>query len=388
MDNNKEGKIILVGPAYPYRGGQALVESYLFKTINGLGYDALTVSYTMLYPSVFFPGTTQYDESKIIPFEHSDKIKRLINSINPFSWFRAYRFIKKEKPDAVIFVWWMPFFAPALSTIARLLKRKQSKGIQITFLVENYISHENRWFDRFLTKRTLRWADSFICQSEFIEKQICQDFKQKPIHKTTLSIYDCYNLNRYTKQTARNFLNIDSQNVILFFGLIRPYKGLDRLIETFARIIKEKPDATLLIVGECYDDIVKYQNIIKEHDLQAKTMLINKFIPNEDVEPYFKAADVVVLPYYSGTQSGILMMAYGFEVPVVTTDVGGIAELVIENKTGIVVNNNEIEHLLPAINHILDTKDVIPYAEEIRKYTHNLGYVNMGNILEKLTKKE
>ena len=381
-------KIILVGPAYPYRGGQALVESYLYKTINELGYDVLTVSYSLLYPSIFFPGTTQFDASKIIPFEHANKIKRIINSINPFSWFKAYRFIKKEKPDAVIFVWWMPFFAPALSTIARLLKRKCNKKTQITFLVENYISHENRWFDRFFTKRTLRWADSFICQSEFIEKQISQDFKQKPIHKTTLSIYDCYNLNRYTKQAAKNFLNIDSQDVILFFGLIRAYKGLDKLIETFAHIVKEKPDTTLLIVGECYDDIVKYQNLIKEHDLQEKTMLVNKFIPNEEVEPYFKAADVVVLPYYSGTQSGILMMAYGFEVPVVATNVGGIAELIIENKTGIVVNNNEIEHLLPAINQIIDTKNTVPYAEEIRKYTHNLGYVNMGNILEKITKNE
>ena len=385
MDNSK--KIILVGPAHPYRGGQALVESYLFKTINELEYDVLTVSYSLLYPSIFFPGTTQFDESKIIPFEHADKIKRLINSINPFSWFKAYRFIKKENPDAVIFVWWMPFFAPALSSIARWLKKRRNNEIQITFLVENYVSHENRRFDRFLTKKTLRWADSFICQSEFIEKQIGQDFKQKPIHRTTLSIYDCYNLNRYTKQTAKSFLNIDSQNVILFFGLIRPYKGLDRLIETFARLVKEKTDTTLLIVGECYDDIVKYQSIIKEHNVQEKTMLVNKFIPNEDVEPYFKAADVVVLPYYSGTQSGILMMAYGFEVPVVATDVGGIAELIVENKTGIVVNNNEIENLFPAINHILDTKDVIPYAEEIRKYTHNLGYVNMGKILEEITKK-
>jgi len=383
MESNKKEKIILVSPAYPYRGGQALVESYMYKTISELGYDALTVSYSLLYPSIFFPGTTQFDDSKIIPFEHTNKIKRIINSINPFSWYRAARFIKKEKPDAVIFVWWMPFFAPALSTIARLLK-KNNKKIQITFLVENYISHENRWFDRFFTKRTLRRADSFICQSEFIEKQIQQDFKQTPIHKTTLSIYDCYNLNRYTKQTAKDFLNIDTQNVILFFGLIRPYKGLDKLIETFAHIAKEKPDTTLLIVGECYDDITKYQNIIKKHDLQTKTMLVNKFIANEDVEPYFKAADVVVLPYYSGTQSGILMMAYGFEVPVVATDVGGISELIVENKTGIVVNNNEIEHLSPAINQILDTKDDFPYSEEIRKYTHNLGYVNMANILKKI----
>jgi glycosyltransferase involved in cell wall biosynthesis len=382
-----KGKIILVSPAYPYRGGQVVVESYLYKTMSNMGYDVLTVSYSLLYPSIFFPGTTQFDESKNILFEHTNKIKRIINSINPFTWIRAYRFIKKEKPNAVIFVWWMPFFGPALGTIAKLLK-KRCKQTQIAFLVENYISHENRWFDRFFTKRTLRLADSFICQSAFIEKQIRQDFQQIPVHKTTLCIYDHYNLNRYNKKTSREFLNIESQNVILFFGLIRPYKGLDKLIETFAYISKEKPDTILLIVGECYDDIEKYQNLIKQHHLEAKTMLVNKFIPNEDVEPYFKASDVVVLPYYSGTQSGILMMSYGFEVPVVVTNVGGMSELILEKKTGLVVNNNEVENLLPAINQILDTKNIISYAEEIHKYTHNLGYINMKNILEEIINKK
>lgn len=371
-------KIILVGPAYPYRGGQSLVEAYLHKTIDQLGYETSTVSYTLLYPSIFFPGTTQFDESKVIPFEHSNKIKRIINSINPFTWLKAARFLKKEKPDAVIFVWWMPFFGPALGSIARLIRKKT----KITFLVENYVSHENRWFDRFFTKKTFHWADSFICQSDYIKNQIVNDFPDKPIYKTTLSIYDCYNLNRYTKSSAKEFLNIKTENVVLFFGLIRPYKGLDKLIETFSELIKEKPDTTLLIVGENYESVEKYQQLIQKYQLEDKVIFENKFIPNEDVEPYFKASDTVVMPYYSGTQSGILMMAYGFRIPVVVTNVGGIAELVKQNETGILVENNETKNLLPAIKQILDTKAEIHYAENIDKYTHSMGYANMEQIIK------
>jgi glycosyltransferase involved in cell wall biosynthesis len=379
-------KIIIVGPAYPYRGGQALVEAYLHKTILSLGHESLTVSYSLLYPTIFFPGTTQYDTSKIIPFEHTNKIWRLINSINLFTWIKAYRFIRKEKPNAVIFVWWMPFFAPAIGTIAKRL-RKKCQSIKLAFLVENYVSHENRRFEKFFTKKTLQLAHSFICQSNYIEKQIFRDFPEKPIYKTTLSIYDCYNLNRYSKQTARSFLNIRSENVILFFGLIRPYKGLDKLINTFEQLLKSKPDTTLLIVGENYESIEKYQQLIEKYNLQSKVIIVNKFIANEDIEPYFKSTDVVVMPYYSGTQSGILMMAYGFEVPVVVTDVGGIAELVIPNETGIVVKNNEIENLMPAIIQIIDTKNHVPYSDNIRKYVHKLGYINMEHILENIINK-
>jgi glycosyltransferase involved in cell wall biosynthesis len=376
----KTKKIIIIGPAYPYRGGQALVEAYLHNTITQLGYDTLTISYTLLYPSIFFPGTTQYDHSKLIPFEHNNKIKRLLNSVNPFSWLKTYKEIKKENPDAVIFVWWMPFFGPALGYIARKIHKNLPKTKNI-FLVENYISHENRWFDKFFTKQTLKYADAFISESSYITKQITKDFSQKPTYQTTLSVYDCFDLKRYTKATSREKLNINTENVILFFGMIRPYKGLDKLIEAFSTL--KDSDATLLIVGESYENIDKYKLLIEQSGLQEKTMFINKFIDNDEIELYFKAADVVVLPYYSGTQSGILMMAYGFGIPVVATNVGGVAEL-IKNKTGIVVANNEIVNLYPAIKSILDTKNTVCYSEEIYKLTHSLGYDNLKSTFEEL----
>jgi glycosyltransferase involved in cell wall biosynthesis len=373
-------KITIISPAYPFRGGQSLVEAYLHKTITEIGYDTNTISYTLLYPSIFFPGKTQFDNSKIIPFEHKDKIKRIINSINPFSWFKAYGEIKKNRPDIVIFVWWMPFFGPALSTIAYLI-RKKLKPTKVCFLVENYISHESRWFDTFFTRLTLRWADSFICESKFIKEQINNDFPQKPIFETTLSIYDCYNMNKFNKETSREYLNINTENVILFFGLIRPYKGLNKLIESFKHLLIEKPDTTLLIVGECYEDIKKYEKMISHYGINDKIIMINHFIANEDIEPYFKASDMVAMPYYSGTQSGILMMAYAFFLPVVITDVGGISELVKNNETGIIIKDNNVENLLPAMYKILDTKNNISYSNNISSFIHNFGYTNLKNIL-------
>ena len=380
MEETKK-KIVIVGPAYPYRGGQALVEAYMYNTLSQIGYDVNTVSYSLLYPSIFFPGTTQFDESTVIPFEHTSKIKRIINSINPFTWIKAAREIKKINPDGVIIVWWMPFFGPALSTIARLIKRNSKT--KIIFLVENYISHEKRWFDSFSTKYTLKYADAFICQSKYIFEQITADFKGKPIHQTTLSIYDCYDLNKYSKQSAREFLGIKTENVILFFGLIRPYKGLDKLIVAFYELIKTQPSTTLLVVGECYEDIEKYKQLIKQLNLEKNVMLENSFIPNEKIEPYFKAADVSCLPYNSGTQSGILMMAYGFKIPVVATNVGGVAELIVDKETGVVIPDNSLNNLVNGLNEIIMNKNTIDYAGNIQKFTQGLGYSNLGTFVRK-----
>ena len=373
-------KIVIVSPAYPYRGGQALVEAYMYNTFTNLGYDCNTISYKLLYPSVFFPGTTQFDESKVIPFEHTSRIKRIINSINPFTWYKAAKEIRKIDPEIVIIVWWMPFFGPALSTIARLIKK--SKKTKVVFLVENYISHEKRWFDSLSTKLSLKYADAFICQSKYIHEQITKDFVGKPIHQTTLSIYDCYDLNRYNKKSAREFLGIKTDNVILFFGLIRAYKGLDKLIVAFKEILKTRPDTTLLIVGECYENIKKYTDLIEQMGLRDKTILINNFIPNEKIEPYFKAADLSCLPYNSGTQSGILMMAYGFKIPVVVTDVGGVAELVVNEETGIIIPDNGLDNLVRGINQILTNKQTINYSNNIQNFTKGLGYSSLGTFVQ------
>lgn len=372
-------KAIIVGPAYPYRGGQALVEAYLYNTLSTNGFDVQTISYSLLYPSIFFPGTTQFDESKFIPFEHQSKIKRLINSINPFTWFKAAKHICQANPDIIIIVWWMPFFGPALATIVKLVKK--NCNAKIVFLVENYVSHEKRWFDSFATKHTLKYADAFICQSQYIYDQISKNFTNKAIKQTTLSIYDCYDLNRYDKSTAKQFLNINTDQVILFFGLIRPYKGLDKLLYAFKKLLQYKPSTSLLIVGECYEDINKYHSIIDNLQLKDHIQMHNAFIPNENIEPYFKAADLCCLPYNSGTQSGILMMAYGFKIPVVATNTGGITELIDQHSTGIIVENNSEEILVEGLLRILNDSST-NYAANINQRNKSLGYKGLTDFLK------
>lgn len=375
-------KIVIVGPAYPYRGGQALVEAHLFDTLTQAGYECHTVSFTLLYPKIFFPGTTQFDESKKTFFSHQDKIYRIINSINPFTWFKAIKKIRSINPDNVIFVWWMPFFGPAYGTIAHFLKKRTNA--KITFLVENYISHENRWFDRFFSRVTLNYADYFIGQSDYVRSRISEVHKKK-IFKTTLSVFDCYDFNEYNKKTAREKLNINPNNkVVTFFGLIRRYKGLDKLIQSFKMIEKKHPDLTLLIVGECYEDISYYEDIIKEMGIEDKTILVNKFIANENIEPYFKASDMVVLPYNSATQSGILMMAYGLKVPVVANNVGGLPELIVEGKTGTVIPNNTPEAIAEGVDRLFQYGEKENFEENIKDINSSLGYINLKGIMEEI----
>ncbi len=375
-------KVVIVGPAYPYRGGQSLVEAHLFDTLTNLGYEVHTVSFILLYPKVFFPGTTQFDTSKKTFFSHQDKIYRIINSVNPLTWFRAAKKIKEINPDNTIFVWWMPFFGPAYATIGKLIKR--STNTKITYLVENYISHENRWFDKFSSKQTLDQSDYFICQSNFVYNQIAEVHKRQKIFKTTLSVFDCYNLNTYTAQSAKEFLGIKTKKVVMFFGLIRRYKGLDKLILAFNQIEKQHPDLTLLIVGECYEDISYYEDLIEQEGIKDKTILVNKFIANEDVEPYFKAADMVVLPYNSASQSGILMMAYGFNVPAVVNNVGGLPELIVKGKTGTVIQDNTPPSIADGIDRLYKVMETEDIASNIQNLNETLGYINVPGMMDEI----
>lgn len=383
MVEGKKRRIVIVGPAYPYRGGQALVESHLFQLLGRMGYDCHTVSYKLLYPSIFFPGTTQYDKSRSLHLEHTERIYRVINSINPVTWVRAAKKIKRLDPHAVVIVWWMPFFGPALGTIARLIKKWT--GAKILFLIENYLSHERRWFDHFVTKKTLRYADQFISQSNYVTGRIKEDFPETAVEEVTLPVFDCFDLKRFDKLGARAELGIDSKHVVLFFGYIRPYKGLDNLINAFGGVLAVHPDTILLIVGECYEDKRKYDDLLRQRQIEARTMFVSRYVAYEEVEPYFKAADLVCLPYNSATQSGIVMMAYGFRRPVVATDVGGLPEFVRDHETGLTVPAGDTDALAGGINEVLDSMEKIDFEANITAFTDALGYKKLEVLFDELT---
>ncbi len=371
-------QVVIVGPAYPYRGGQATVEASISKLLSESGLTVNTVTFTSLYPNFLFPGKTQYDESAHPFYPHTERIHRVINSINPITWYKAYKKITSFNPEVVIFVWWMPFFGPCYGIIIRLLKKFSSA--KILFVVENFVSHEKRWFDHFFTQWTLKKADEFISFSKHINEQVKAHFPTKRITTTTLPPFNHFDQGRYAKTSAREKLNITQKRVVLYFGLIRKYKGLDQLIRAMKLMQEKDPDCMLLAVGECYEDIETYRKLIATLGLEKQIQLINAFIPNEEVEPYFKAADVVCLPYYSGTQSGILMMAYGFGKPVVITNVGGIAELV-NDKTGKVIADNEPNNIVDGLMHVLRNEQA-DYENQIAHIAETLGYRTFENIIE------
>jgi glycosyltransferase involved in cell wall biosynthesis len=337
-------KIVIVGPAYPLRGGNALFVAHLFDSLK-VDHDVTVVSFKRLYPTLLFPGTTQMNVSRD-PVKTTPS-RQIIDSMNPVTWFRAARWISRRsrRPDLVIFTWWNPFFGPCHGVIARLVKRMARSGI--VFVCENVVSHENRWVDRFLTRFALSAADYFMVLSEVVAQRIQSLFPDVPLRKAALPIYDCYRSTSVDRAAVRARLGL-TRKTLLFFGYVREYKGLAYLIRAMPLIVPEV-DVELLIVGEFYDDRAKYDGLVRDLGLGDRVKIVAEHVPDEAVGDYFAAADLAVLPYVSATQSGITQVAYAFGLPVVSTDVGGLPEVVRDGETGYIVPSRDESALAAAI---------------------------------------
>lgn len=327
-------KVFIIGPAFPLRGGLASFDELFCEALNKEGHQCEIISYSLQYPNFLFPGSTQYHVNGTAP--KNITIHILINSVNPLSWFKTASFIKKQKPDFIIFRFWIPFMGPALGTIARLVKKQNIKVLAIT---DNVIPHEKRLGDKQLASYFIKGCDAFVTMS----KAVMNDLKKftNTSHKKYLlhPLYTAFG-DKIPKQEARLKLNLKQDDrVILFFGLIRKYKGLDLLIEAFS-LLKANPHNKLLIAGEFYEDKQPYFDLISKYKLEEQIILLNQFIPNDDVKYYFSAADIVALPYRSATQSGVTQVSFHFEVPTLVTNVGGLGEIIPHNVAGYVVEPN------------------------------------------------
>ncbi len=326
-------RIIIVGTAYPLRGGIAHFNALLARELQKR-HEVSTITFRRQYPSLFFPGTTQ-DE----PGEASDvaPAPRLIDSINPFNWLGVAKTIRAEKPDLLIFKYWLPFFGPCFGTIARFSKKKSNT--KVLFICDNIIPHERRPGDIAFTRYAFRQADFFIVQSDTVEQQLNRLFPDAIYRKAPHPVYENFGA-PLPKEAARKSLGIQPQNVMLYFGYVRRYKGLMVLIDAIANLKSSgfaNGEFLLLIVGEFYDEESKYRDRVREMKLESNIRFVSGYLPNDQVAPYFSAADVVVLPYLSATQSGIVQIAYNFDKPVIATRVGGLAEVIVEGKTGFLV---------------------------------------------------
>ena len=357
----KAKKIVIIGPCYPYRGGIATFVSFLSNLLNKES-EVYLLNYSMLYPSILFPGKTQYDESKELVF--SFKSERIFSSMNPFSWLKTAKRIHELKPDVIIMDWWNPFFGICFRGLYLLLNKSMRSRILI--VAENVISHEGRFLDKYLTKIGISIAQSYIVLSDKVRDQIQFYSEKKTIYKSNLPIYDDFVSSgiQYKRNDISPKFN-DENFIMLFFGYIRKYKGLDIAIESLAIIVKKIPNARLMIVGESYDDWQYYQEIIDRLQLNEFIEVISEYVPNEAVEKYFTISDLVLLPYRSATQSGILNMAYGFKKPVVATNVGGFIEFIHHGKTGIIVQEVIAQSFAAGVIEFYETMRTLPIEKNI-----------------------
>lgn len=331
-------KIIIIGPAHPYRGGIALFSNRLADALKADNNAVNIVTFKMQYPGFLFPGKTQFSEN-----ENPSKINtlRAINSVNPFNWIKVGMQIRAAKPDLVIFKYWMPFMAPCFGTIAKFIKKDPE--IKIISMVHNLVPHEKRFGDRALTKYFLKRIDGFVAMSQSVIDDINR-FKittSKPKALSPHPLYDNFGKIK-TRKEALKALNLDPEfNYMLFFGIVRKYKGLDILLKAFADKRLNDGSLKLIVAGEFYEEDTEYVNLLKKHDLMDAIIMTKSFIPDDEVADYFCAADIVVQPYRTATQSGVTQIAYHFNKPMLVTDVGGLKEIVPDGKVGYVVEPNE-----------------------------------------------
>jgi len=368
-------RIVLIGTAFPLRGGIAHYIALLFKNLKKKGHTVKVLSFKRQYPSLFFPGRTQQDTGKELIHIESAPI---LDSINPVTWIKAFFWIKKVRPQLLIFKYWMPFFAPCYATIAYL--SKIFLNIKTLYILDNVIPHERRIGDTVLTRIGLQFIDFFIAQSASVLNDLLQfrpDAEYKEIPHPVYEIFPP----AISKEKARKILQIDDKRTILYFGFIRYYKGVRYLIKAMPLIL-DSMDVKLLICGEFYEGREELLSLIEELKLNSKVMVIDSFIPNEKVGHYFCAADLVVLPYVTATQSGIVQIAYHYQKPVVVTSVGGLPEVVKDGKCGYVVNPRDPAAIAEKVQRFYQQDKETEFRKNIKTEKQKYSWDRMTEAIE------
>jgi glycosyltransferase involved in cell wall biosynthesis len=354
--------IVIIGPGWPLRGGLSAFDEQLTRTFCKKGIKAEIETFSLQYPSLLFPGTSQYSTD---PAPTDINIHAGINSINPFNWLRVGLRIKKQKPDLIIVRYWIPFLAPCLGTICRIIK--SNKHTKVIAIIDNMIPHEKRWGDTILTKYFSKSVDGFLTMSGKVSKDV-KTFSHKPTLLSPHPIFTHFG-SPINKMEARKLLGINSTDkIILFFGFIRHYKGLDILLKAIASDIIKKEQIKLMIVGEFYEDAQPYYDLIKTLGITDSVILHTQFIPDNEVKKYVCSADFIIQPYRNATQSGVTPLAYHFEIPMLVTNVGALADTVPDGKCGVVVEPNEKDIADGIIKLYQSGKDYYtPFIKEEKK---------------------
>ena len=368
-------RIIIVGPAYPYRGGIADFNERLAREFQREGHEVLIYTFTLQYPGFLFPGTTQYSTS---PAPADLNIVRKVNSVNPFNWLKVGREIRRQRPDMVMIRFWLPFLAPCLGTIARVIRR--DKHIRVVGLLDNVIPHEHRIGDCLFARYMIKSLEGYVAMSESVLKDARSFDDTLPYGLTPHPLYDNFG-DKVSREEAMEKLGLDADTrYILFFGLIRDYKGLDLLLRAFADERLRGKKVKLIVAGEFYSNAEKYEQLEAELQLAEHIVWFKEFVPAAKVRYLFAAADLVAQPYKTATQSGITQIAYHFERPMLVTNVGGLAEIVPHGKVGYVVAP-DAQEIADALVDFVDNRTDADYRQGILEEKAKYAWSNMTRAL-------
>jgi len=368
--------IFLLGPAYPYRGGLAAFNERLAYALQAVGHKVTLITFTLQYPDFLFPGKTQYAEDAA---PEGLKIARKINAVNPLNWMKVGRELRKRRPDIVIAAYWMPFMAPCLGTILRQLDSRYTQRIG---LVHNIIPHERRPGDQVLSRYFTGACDGFMTLSTSVKEELA-DFSSAPVKTSPHPIYDSYGA-QVDQATARKYLGLDADGkYLLFFGYIREYKGLELLLEAMAKPQIREQGVKLLLAGEYYGNQEKYEGMIATFGITDLVVAHTSFIANGEVRYYFGAADLVVQPYKTATQSGISQLAYHFEKPMVVTRVGGLPEIVPHGEAGYVIGQ-DAEELASAVLDFYQNEKAASLQAGVARMKQQFSWTVFTTTLEEL----
>lgn len=365
--------IVIVGPAHPLRGGIAAFNERLSLQLLEEGHRVTIFTFKFQYPSFLFPGKTQYSTD---PAPADPDIKVQLHSLSPLNWFRSARQIAALQPDLVILRFWIPFMAPCLGTIGRLLKK--STKARITGMLDNVIPHEKRPGDRQLIRYFCSACDDFMTLSQQVTDEL-RNFSDKPCRYSPHPVYDQYGSTVDKAEAAYKLSLPPDKNYLLFFGLVRKYKGLDLLLEAFAKS-EARHTYTLLIAGEFYDAPSVYEELIQQYGLQDNVIIHNRFIPDADVKYYFSISDLITQTYRTATQSGISQMAFHFEKPMLVTNVGGLGEIIRNEISGLVASPDP-ESICERLNYFTRLPDKNCYSSEIRKEKQRYSWATFTSVL-------
>ena len=372
-------RICLIGPTHPFRGGIAHYTTLLYRNLQKQ-HQVTLFSFKRQYPQWLFPGATDRDPSRK-PIRQEGGVHFSIDSLNPVSWVRTAIAIRRCKPDIVIVPWWTSFWTVPFFTIVRLIRR--NPRIKILFLCHNVQEHESLGFNQVCTRWVLGQGDCFIVHSRQEAISLKKKLPNPKIYQGFHPTYEELQVVHYSRAEARHRLNLKG-NVVLFFGFIRPYKGLEYLLNAIPIVAQKlKNNLSVMVVGECWQDEDRYQKLIENLNIRDHILRINAYVPNEEVGLYFAAADLVAIPYVSATGSGILQAAFGANRPVVATEVGGLSEAVRHGFTGYLVPPADTVRLSEAMITFFNQNQGPVFEREIAHEKERFSWDHMVKLIER-----